>query len=90
MPYDPGNGAAGRRGRGGWRGWVCVLRDGRRLSIRAVVRNEVADMPYRTLSPLCVYLCVPYKRIYANNVPAKVAAPCNLPLLEIVLILADV
>lgn len=20
---------------GGWRGWVCVLRDGRRLSIRA-------------------------------------------------------
>lgn len=93
MPYDPGNGAAGRRGRGGWQGWVCVLRDGRRLSIRAAVRNEVAascSMPWR-IAPSPIYPCVPRKRIHANNVPAaKVAAPRNVPLLGIVMVPADI
>lgn len=81
MPYDPGNGAAGRRGRDGWRGWVCVLRDGRRLSIRAVVRNEVADMFY-AVSHSLTSMCISAFHINASMQiicpPAKVAAPCNL------------
>lgn len=70
-----------RRGRDGWRGWVCVLRDGRRLSIRAVVRNEVADMFY-AVSHSLTSMCISAFHINASMQiicpPAKVAAPCNL------------
>lgn len=67
----------------------CVMVAVYRFAARRAVRNEVAASFYVVLYIVHSSICISVspKRIYANKAPAaKVAAPRNLALLEIVLV----